>query len=91
MDYAVHSIIPKHQKGKHLFLEERVFIQTRIKDGCSFRVLHMSSAALLLLSAMSLKEVLFCFITARRNAIKPNTAMRSIKLTVRTVAASQTF
>jgi DNA-binding CsgD family transcriptional regulator len=36
---SLHSIMPKHKKGKHLSLEERVIIQTRIKDGFSPRAI----------------------------------------------------
>ena len=36
---SLHSIMPKHKKGKHLSLEERVIIQTRIKDGFSLRAI----------------------------------------------------
>ena len=89
MDYAVHSIIPKHQS---IYLWKNVSLFRHVlKTASLLELLHVSSAALLLLSAMRLKEVLFCFITARKNAIRPNTAMKPIKLTVRTVAASQTF
>ena len=36
---SLHSIMPKHEKGKHLSLEERVIIQTRLKDGFSLRAI----------------------------------------------------
>ena len=36
---SLHSIMPKHKKGKHLSLEERVIIQTRLKDRCSIRAI----------------------------------------------------
>lgn len=36
---SLHSIISKHQKGKHLSFEECVIIQTRIKDGFSLRAI----------------------------------------------------
>ena len=36
---SLHSIMPEHQKGKHLSFEQRVIIQTRLKDGCSIRVI----------------------------------------------------
>ncbi|WP_212781478.1 helix-turn-helix domain-containing protein, partial [Lactobacillus corticis] len=36
---SLHSIMPKHQKGKHLSFEQRVVIQTRIKDGFSLRAI----------------------------------------------------
>ncbi len=36
---SLHSIMPKHKKGKHLSLEERVIIQTRLKDNCSIRAI----------------------------------------------------
>jgi IS30 family transposase len=31
--------MPEHQKGKHLSFEQRVIIQTRLKDGCSIRAI----------------------------------------------------
>ena len=34
MDH-VYSTTTKHEKGKHLFYDERVFIQNRLKDGWS--------------------------------------------------------
>ncbi|MCH4140088.1 MAG: IS30 family transposase [Lactobacillus amylovorus] len=36
---SLHSIMPEHQKGKHLSFEQRVIIQTRLKDGCSIRAI----------------------------------------------------
>lgn len=35
----LHSTMNKHQKGKHLSFEERVIIQTRLKDGFSYRTI----------------------------------------------------
>ncbi len=34
---SLYSIMPKHEKGKYLLLEERVIIQIRIKDSFSLR------------------------------------------------------
>lgn len=34
---SLHSIMDKRKKGTHLLLEERVIIQTRLKDHCSLR------------------------------------------------------
>ena len=34
---SLHSIMDKRKKGTHLSLEERVIIQTRLKDQCSLR------------------------------------------------------
>ena len=34
---SLHSIMPEHQKGKHLSFEQ--LIQTRLKDGCSIRAI----------------------------------------------------
>lgn len=34
---SLHSIMDKRKKGTHLSLEERVIIQTRLKDHCSLR------------------------------------------------------
>ena len=38
MDF-LHSTMNQRIKGKHLSFEERVIIQTRIKDGCSLRAI----------------------------------------------------
>ena len=37
MEQSQFSINPSHRKGKHLNFEERVIIQTRLRDGYSFR------------------------------------------------------
>ena len=34
---SLHSIMDKRKKGTHLSLEERIIIQTRLKDHCSLR------------------------------------------------------
>ena len=36
---SLHSIMPEHQKGKHLSFKQRVIIQTRLKDGCFIRAI----------------------------------------------------
>ena len=36
---SLHSTMNQHLKGKHLSFEERVIIQTRLKDGCSIRAI----------------------------------------------------
>ena len=36
---SLHSTMNQHVKGKHLSFEERVIIQTRLKDGCSIRAI----------------------------------------------------
>ena len=36
---SLHFIMPEHQKEKHLSFEQRVIIQTRLKDGCSIRAI----------------------------------------------------
>lgn len=46
---SLHFTMNQHVKGKHLSFEERVIIQTRLKDGCSILA---NWAALLLRSAM---------------------------------------
>ncbi|MCT0165491.1 IS30 family transposase, partial [Lactobacillus helveticus] len=38
MDF-LYSAMNQHVKGKHLSFEERVIIQTRLKDGCSIRAI----------------------------------------------------
>ena len=38
MDF-LHFTMNQHVKGKHLSFEERVVIQTRLKDGCSIRAI----------------------------------------------------
>ncbi|MGO5080388.1 helix-turn-helix domain-containing protein, partial [Lactobacillus amylovorus] len=36
---SLHFTMNQHVKGKHLSFEERVVIQTRLKDGCSIRAI----------------------------------------------------
>ena len=36
---SLHSAMNQHVKGKHLSFEERVIIQTCLKDGCSIRAI----------------------------------------------------
>ena len=36
---SLHSTMNQHVKGKHLSFEERVIIQTRLKDGYSIRAI----------------------------------------------------
>ncbi|WP_172993278.1 helix-turn-helix domain-containing protein, partial [Lactobacillus helveticus] len=36
---SLHSAMNQHVKGKHLSFEERVIIQTHLKDGCSIRAI----------------------------------------------------
>ncbi|MCT3413181.1 helix-turn-helix domain-containing protein, partial [Lactobacillus helveticus] len=36
---SLHSTMNQHVTGKHLSFEERVIIQTRLKDGCSIRAI----------------------------------------------------
>ena len=81
---SLHSIMPKHQKGKHLSFEQRVVIQTRIKDGFSLRAI-----ALLLLSVMRLNVVLFCFIMVSKNAIRHNKVIKFTKYIVRIAVVNQ--
>ena len=64
---SLHSTMNQHVKGKHLSFEERVIIQTRLKDGCSILA---NWAALLLRSAMKSDGALFLSITASRSATR---------------------
>ena len=65
---SLHFTMNQHVKGKHLSFEERVIIQTRLKDGCSILA---NRAALLLRSAMkSDGGALFLSITASRSATR---------------------
>ncbi|MCT3409615.1 helix-turn-helix domain-containing protein, partial [Lactobacillus helveticus] len=36
---VTNGLFNQHVKGKHLSFEERVIIQTRLKDGCSIRAI----------------------------------------------------
>ena len=78
MDF-LHSAMNQHVKGKHLSFEERVIIQTRLKDGCSIRALLANWAALLLRSAMKSDGALFLSITASRSATRLIRAKAFIK------------
>ena len=83
---SLHSTMNQHVKGKHLSFEERVIIQTRLKDGCSILA---NWAALLLRSAMKSDVVLFLSIMASSSAIRLNMVKVFIRLIVATVAENQ--
>ncbi len=57
---SLYSTMNQRIKGKHLSFEERVIIQTRIKDG----LLHVNLVVPCLPSAMKSNAVLFLFIMA---------------------------
>lgn len=85
---SLHSIISKHQKGKHLSFEECVIIQTRIKDGFSLRAIAREIGCCLLLLAMKLSAALFYSITVIKSFIKLNMITMLIRLTVGIVVAN---
>ena len=63
---SLYSTMNQRIKGKHLSFEERVIIQTRIKDG----LLHVNLVVPRLPSAMKSNAVLFLFIMANRGGTR---------------------
>lgn len=87
---SLHSIMPKHKKGKHLSLEERVIIQTRIKDGFSLRAIAREIGCSSSTISYEIKRGTVCFITVNKSGTKQNVEMKFIRLTDATVVANQT-
>ena len=88
---SLHSIMPEHQKGKHLSFEQRVIIQTRLKDGCSIRAIARELCCVRLLQSVTeLDEALFLFIVANRSVTRLIMVKVFIRLTDATVVANQT-
>lgn len=85
---SLHSIMDKRKKGTHLSLEERVIIQTRLKDHCSLRSIAREIGCSP--STRLSEEPLSC-ITAISNVIKPSKVKAFIKTIVSTVVENLTF
>ena len=83
---SLHFTMNQRIKGKHLSFEERVIIQTRIKDG----LLHVNLVVSRLPSAMKSNAVLFLFIMANRVGTRLITVKAFIRLIDTIVAANQT-
>lgn len=84
------STMNQRIKGKHLSFEERVIIQTRIKDGFSLRAIARELGCSRLPSAMKSNAVLFLFIMANRAGTRLITVKAFIRLIDTIVAANQT-
>ena len=87
---SLHSILPEHQKGKHLSFEQPVIIQTRLKDAALSELSLVSCAVRLLQSVTKLDEALLLFIVANRSVIRLIMVKVFIRLTDATVVANQT-
>lgn len=87
---SLHSIMDKRKKGTHLSLEERVIIQTRLKDHCSLRSIAREIGCSPSTIHYEIKRPLSC-ITAISNVIKPSKVKALIKTIVSTVVENLTF
>ena len=85
---SLHSTMSIHRKSKHLSFEERVIIQTRLKDGYSLRAiareLHRSPSTISY-------EVKRGSVGLYHGKVKRYKATIFIKLIVKNVGANQTF
>ena len=84
---SLHSIMDKRKKGTHLSLEERVIIQTRLKDHCSLR----SIAREIDCSPSTIHYEIKRGAVIKLNVIKPNEVRVFIKTIVDTVNANRIF
>lgn len=85
---SLHSIISKHQKGKHLSFEECVIIQTRIKDGFSLRAIAREIGCSPSTISYEVKRGTVYSITVIKSFIKLNMITMLIRLTVEIVVAN---
>ena len=88
---SLHSIMDKRKKGTHLSLEERVIIQTRLKDHCSLRSIAREIGCSPSTIHYEIKRGTVKLITAISNVIKPSKVKAFIKTIVSTVVANLTF
>ena len=88
---SLHSIMDKRKKGTHLLLEERVIIQTRLKDHCSLRSIAREIGCSPSTIHYEIKRGTVKLITAISNVIKPSKVKAFIKTIVSTVVANLTF
>ena len=84
---SLYSTMNQRIKGKHLSFEERVIIQTRIKDGFSLRAIARELGCSP--SNISYEAVLFLFIMANRAGTRLITVKAFIRLIDTIVAANQ--
>ena len=84
---SLHFTMNQHVKGKHLSFEERIVIQTRLKDGCSIRAIARELSC----SPSTISyEVLFLSIMASSSVIRLIMVRMFIRLIVATVVVNQT-
>ncbi|CDI64909.1 Transposase [Lactobacillus helveticus CIRM-BIA 101] len=76
---SLHSTMNQHVTGKHLSFEERVIIQTRLKDGCSIRAIARELGCSPSTISMKSDGALFLSITASRSATRLIRAKAFIK------------
>ncbi|AHI11890.1 hypothetical protein IMAU60204_01940 [Lactobacillus helveticus] len=67
---SLHSAMNQHVKGKHLSFEERVIIQTHLKDGCSIRAIARELGCSPSTISYEVRGALFLSITASRSATR---------------------
>ena len=87
---SLHFTMNQHVKGKHLSFEERVVIQTRLKDGCSIRAIARELSCSPSTLAMRLNVVLFLSIMTSSSVIRLIMVRMFIRLIVATVVVNQT-
>ena len=86
---SLYSTMNQRIKGKHLSFEERVIIQTRIKDGFSLRAIARELGCSPSTISYEVKRVLFLFIMANRGGTRLITVKAFIRLIDTIVAANQ--
>ena len=85
---SLHSIMDKRKKGTHLSLEERVIIQTRLKDHCSLRSIAREIGC----SPSTIHyEIKRGAVKLYHGKVKPNKVRVFIKTIVDTVDANRIF
>ena len=88
---SLHFTMNQHVKGKHLSFEERVVIQTRLKDGCSIRAIARElGCSPSTISYEVRRGALFLSIMAISSAIRLIMVRVFIRLIVVTVIVNRT-
>ena len=86
---SLHFTMNQHVKGKHLSFEERVVIQTRLKDGCSIRAIARELSCSPSTISYEVK-LLFLSIMTSSSVIRLIMVRMFIRLIVATVVVNQT-
>ena len=88
---SLHFTMNQHVKGKHLSFEERVVIQTRLKDGYSIRAIARKLGCSPSTISYEVKRGTVLSIMASSSAIRLNMVKVFIRLIVVTVVVNQIF